>query len=207
VQVASRVLILFAHPALEKSRCNLRLAHAVQSLPGVTFNDLYQQYPDLDIDVAREQRLLVDHDVVVMQHPFYWYSTPSMLKEWQDLVLEHGWAYGQGGTALRGKLLLTAMTTGGSEEAYSAAGHNHHTIRQFLLPIERTTILCGMTYLPPFVVSGTHSLKEDEMLRYADDYRQVVEALRDGTFDRAAAADLPLLNANLSSVLKKPTGA
>lgn len=203
----SRVLILFAHPALEKSRCNTRLAQAVQSLPGVTFNDLYQEYPDLDIDVAREQRLLVDHDVVVMQHPFYWYSTPSMLKEWQDLVLEHGWAYGRGGTALRGKLLLTAMTTGGSEEAYSTAGHNRYTIRQFLLPIERTAILCGMTYLPPFVVPGTHSRKEHEMLQYADDYRRVVEALRDGTFDQAAAADLPLLNASLNTVLKKPAGA
>ncbi len=99
-----RVLILFAHPALEKSRVNRRLAEAVQSLPGVTFNDLYQHYPDLDIDVEREQQLLVAHDVVVMQHPFYWYSSPAIIKEWQDLVLEFGFAYGPGGTALEGKI-------------------------------------------------------------------------------------------------------
>ena len=79
-----KVLILFAHPALEKSRVNRRLIEAVKTLDGVTFHDLYQLYPDLDIDVAREQALLTEHDVVVMQHPLYWYSTPAMLKEWQD---------------------------------------------------------------------------------------------------------------------------
>jgi glutathione-regulated potassium-efflux system ancillary protein KefG len=38
----SRVLILFAHPALEKSRVNCRLADAVRRLDGVTFHDLYE---------------------------------------------------------------------------------------------------------------------------------------------------------------------
>jgi glutathione-regulated potassium-efflux system ancillary protein KefG len=202
-----RILILFAHPALEKSRVNRRLVEAVRSLPGVTFNDLYQHYPDLDIDIEREQRLLAEHDVVVMQHPFYWYSTPALIKEWEDLVLEYGWAYGQGGTALEGKTLLTAITAGGSEEAYSRTGHNRYTIRELLVPIERTAALCGMTYLPPFVVHGTHSLDDAEIARHAADYRRVVEALRDDRLDRAAVADQPRLNLNLDAVLRKPAEA
>jgi len=201
-----KVLILFAHPALEKSRVNRRLVEAVHSLAGVTFNDLYQHYPDFDIDVPREQQLLVEHDVVIMQHPFYWFSTPALVKEWKDLVLEHGWAYGRGGTALRGKTLLTAMTAGGGEEAYCQTGYNRYTILEFLAPIERTAALCGMTYLPPFVVHGTHSLKEEEIGRHAADYRRVIEALRDGTLDRAAAANQPRLNADLGAVLRKPVG-
>jgi len=88
------VLVLFAHPALEKSRVNRRLAAAVADLPGVTLHDLYEAYPDFDVDVKREQDLLVAHDVLVVQHPFYWYSTPALVKQWEDLVLEHGWAYG-----------------------------------------------------------------------------------------------------------------
>ena len=147
--ISRRLLILFAHPAFEKSRVNRRLVEAVRSLSGVTFHDLYEQYPDFDIDVRHEQKLLVEHDVIVMQHPLYWYSTPALLKEWQDLVLEHGWAYGGGGTALRGKLLLTATTAGGSEEAYCRTGQNSRTLRELLAPIERTAALCGMTYLPP----------------------------------------------------------
>ena len=89
-----RILVLFAHPALEKSRVNRRLMRGIDHMDGVTFHDLYEAYPRLDIDVAHEQTLLTEHDVVVFQHPMYWYSTPAILKEWQDLVLQHGWAYG-----------------------------------------------------------------------------------------------------------------
>ena len=83
VDINHPVLVLFAHPAIRKSRVNRRLVEAARGIDGVTVNDLYEAYPDLDIDVPREQQLLSDHDVVVMQHPFYWYSTPSSLKEGQ----------------------------------------------------------------------------------------------------------------------------
>ena len=201
------VLILFAHPAFERSRVHRRLAEAVAELPGVTFHDLYQTYPDFDVDVRREQELLAAHDVVVLQHPFYWYSTPPLVKQWEDLVLEHGWAYGQGGTALHGKTLMTAITAGGSEESYCRKGYNRYTLRELLAPIEQTAALCGMTYLPPFVVHGTHAISDDDIARHADEYRRVIEALRDGTLDVAAAADRPRLNADLGAVLRRPTEA
>lgn len=93
-----RVLVLFAHPAVHKSRINRHLADAVRGLEQVTFHDLYEAYPDFLIDVPREQELLRSHDVIVVQHPFYWYSTPAIFKEWMDLVLEYGFAYGKGGS-------------------------------------------------------------------------------------------------------------
>jgi glutathione-regulated potassium-efflux system ancillary protein KefG len=200
------ILVLFAHPAFEKSKVNRGLSEAVRSLPGVTFHDLYERYPDFDIEVAREQRLLAEHDAVIMQHPLYWYSTPALLKEWQDLVLEYGWAYGRGGKALRGKLLLTATTAGGGEEAYCRTGHNRYTIRELLAPIERTAVLCGMTYLPPFVVYGTHALDDARIAEHAASYRRVVEALRDGKLDLAAAADRPCLNMNFEELLRSESG-
>ncbi|RYE35767.1 MAG: NAD(P)H oxidoreductase, partial [Sphingobacteriales bacterium] len=95
----ARVLILFAHPAFEKSRVHRPMVKQVLKLEGITFHDLYESYPDYDIDLDREQELLLRHDVIVFQHPFYWYSCPAILKQWQDLVLEHGWAYGRGGTS------------------------------------------------------------------------------------------------------------
>ncbi len=144
MDIAHPVLVLFAHPAIRNSRVNRRLVDAVRDLDGVTVNDLYDEYPDLNIDVTREQELLAAHEIVVFQHPFYWYSTPAILKEWQDLVLEHGWAYGHDGDALRGKALLSAMTTGGSEDAYCAKGSNRFSVRQLLAPIEQTARLCGM---------------------------------------------------------------
>jgi glutathione-regulated potassium-efflux system ancillary protein KefG len=176
-----RVLILFAHPAFDRSRVQRRLVEAVRDLPGVTLHDLYEVYPDFGIDVGREQRLLSAHDVIVFQHPLYWYSTPSLLKEWQDLVLEHGWAYGTGATALRGKRFLSVVTTGGREASYGRNGLNRFTIREFLVPIEQTAFLCGMDYVPPFVVYGTHAMTEDDAKRRGEDYRRLIEALRDGS--------------------------
>ena len=54
-------------------------------MEGVTFVDLYAEYPRFEIDVDREQARLLAHDVIVFQNPLFWYSTPAILKEWQDL--------------------------------------------------------------------------------------------------------------------------
>ncbi len=202
-----QVLILFAHPALQKSRVNRRLRQEVMDLPGVTFHDLYEAYPQLDVDAAREQALLEAHDVVVLQHPFFWYSTPAILKEWQDLVLEHGWAYGREGTRLHGKWLLNAMSAGGREVAYQPDGYNRFTIRQLLAPIEQTAHLCGMTYLPPFVVHGTHTLSDAQLDADAAAYRRAIEALRDDRIDLEALARHPRLNSDLDAVLRDPPAA
>jgi glutathione-regulated potassium-efflux system ancillary protein KefG len=91
----NKILIIFAHPALEKSRAHKVLLKHVDKLEGVTVNDLYENYPDFDIDVHHEQDQLLAHDIFIWQHPLYWYSCPAMLKQWMDLVLEHGWAYGK----------------------------------------------------------------------------------------------------------------
>ena len=197
-----RILVLFAHPALEKSRVNRALAEAVRGLSGVTFHDLYEAYPDFDVDVRREQSLLLDHDLLVTQHPFYWYSTPALVKQWQDLVLEHGWAYGTGGTQLRGRVWLSAITTGGREAAYQPDGLNHFTIRELLRPIEQTARLCGMTFLPPFVVHGTHRLDAAGISAAAADYRRAIELLRDGRIDLDGAQRHPRLNANLDAIIR-----
>ena len=195
-----RVLILFAHPAPHKSRINRRLIASVRGLDKVTINDLYEEYPTFDINVRREQELLLEHGIIVFQHPFYWYSSPAILKEWEDLVLEYGFAYGAGGTKLQGKLFLTAITTGGPREAYGRMGINFFTIRELLAPLEQSAKFCGMRYLPPFVVHGALQLKDErEMIAHAQAYRQVIQGLRDGTFDLAEIEKLERINEVLST--------
>lgn len=201
-----RVLVLFAHPALERSRCNRRLIQGLERMEGVRLHDLYEAYPDLHVDVAAEQELLLAHDVVVMQHPFFWYSTPALLKEYQDHVLEHGWAYGRGGDALRGKVLLNALTAGGGEAAYQAEGRNRFTIRQLLAPLDQTAHLCGMRYLAPFVVHGTHALDAAGIEAHRVDYHRLLVALRDDRVDLEAAARVQRINADLDALLLSATG-
>ncbi|HEU4470137.1 MAG TPA: NAD(P)H-dependent oxidoreductase [Flavisolibacter sp.] len=173
----AKVLILFAHPALEKSRVHARLIRHLKDIDGIRFHDLYEAYPDFDIDVQREQRLLIEHDIIIWQHPFYWYSGPAMIKQWQDLVLEHNWAYGSEGTMLAGKQIFNVISCGGSRQAYSEEGRNRFSIPQLLAPFDQTARLCKMIYLPPFVVHGTHKLKKEDIELHAVQYEQLLIAL------------------------------
>ncbi|MDH4164439.1 MAG: NAD(P)H-dependent oxidoreductase [Nitrospirota bacterium] len=200
---AHSVLILFAHPALQKSRVNRQLMHAVRDLEGVTFHDLYEAYPDFHIDVRREQDLLDQHDIIVFQYPLYWFSVPALLKMWEELVLEHKWAYGKEGVALRGKKLMSALSTGGRESLFCREGFNRCTIREYLEPVEQLARICGMEYLPPFVIHGTNELTGPEIGRHADDYRRVIEAVRDNRIDWEAARSFPRLNTDLDAVIRK----
>jgi glutathione-regulated potassium-efflux system ancillary protein KefG len=175
-----RVLVLFAHPALHHSRVQRAMLTAARHVPDITVHDLYESYPDFDIDVAHEQSLLLTHDTIVVQHPFYWYSTPPLVKQWEDLVLEHGWAYGRGGTALHGKSWMHAVSAGGRHEAYQPDGHNRYTVTQLLAPLEQTARLCGMTWLAPFVVHGTHLLHDADIAEAAKGYAARLQQLRDG---------------------------
>lgn len=174
----ANVLILFAHPALEKSRVHKRLLAQIPAGTDVRLHDLYEHYPNFDIDIAYEQQLLLQHDVIVFQHPLYWYSSPAIIKQWQDLVLEHGWAYGSKGTALRGKKWLQVISSGGSSEAYKETGRNKFPLTQYLLPFRQTATLCGMEFLPPFVVQGTHRLNDADIELHALQYEQLLFALR-----------------------------
>lgn len=190
----ARILVLFAHPALEKSRVNTRIVRLIRDLEGVTFCDLYERYPDFFIDVPAEQQLLTEHDIIVWQHPMYWYSCPPLLKQWIDLVLTHNWAYGSRGYALSGKYLFNAVTTGGGEAAYSEAGLNRFSLQQFLLPFEQTARLCRMTYLPPYAIQGTHRMNADDIAAEAGRYARFLQALRDGAIVPEQTMQHNLLN-------------
>jgi glutathione-regulated potassium-efflux system ancillary protein KefG len=172
-----KILILFAHPKLEKSRVQSRLLHAARQIPGVQIHDLYEHYPDFHINIPAEQGLLLEHELILLQHPFYWYSCPPLMKQWIDLVLQHGWAYGREGNALAGKKMGNVISAGGIREAYSHDGFNRYTIADFLAPFNQTARLCKMDYLPPFVVHGTHRATESELDKAALQYGKLLEML------------------------------
>ncbi len=189
-----RVLILFAHPRFEKSRVNRSLLRALPASGDITLHDLYELYPDYNIDVEAEKELLLTHDILIWYHPFYIYSAPAILKQWLDLVLEYGWAHGAGGDFLKDKTAFNVITTGGTRETYRGDGFNRFTIREFLRPFEQTARLCKMIYLPPFAVQGTYRLTDEELARHAGDYAFLLRQLGAGAYDREAMEPCDFLN-------------
>jgi len=180
--MSNKILILFAHPRFEKSANNSILNKSIPSGSNITFHDLYEKYPDFNIDIEAEKKLLSDHQVIVWQHPFYWYSAPPLLKQWLDLVLEFGWAYGPGGNALDGKTVFNSITAGGQRSAYSKEGHNRFTIKELLAPFDQTAVLCKMTYLPPFVLHGTHRISREEIIHTGKLYKSLLLRLGNGDY-------------------------
>jgi putative NADPH-quinone reductase len=198
----NNILILFAHPSQHRSEVNLPLIEASKTIEGVTVVDLYAEYPDYCINIEREQQRLREHDIIIFMHPLYWYSTPAILKEWQDLVLEYGFAYGHDGTELHGKKLLCAITAGGSEDAYQTHGYNHYSIRELLRPIEQTATLCGMLYLPPYALFGSRTALEDGRVPdHVENWKKILHCLRQNQVDLDQASQAEKLNECVSALI------
>jgi glutathione-regulated potassium-efflux system ancillary protein KefF len=171
------VVLIFAHPYPDRSIANRKLLEAVDGLPGIDVRSLYDLYPTFDIDVSAEQAALQRADLVVLQHPLYWYSVPSLLKHWFDKVLARGFAYGQGGKALWGKRCWWVVTTGGDEQAFGTLGMHSRPFREFAPVVEQTALFCGMSWEEPLVVYGAHRLAPEELALAARGYRDRLEQL------------------------------
>ena len=184
------LIVYYAHPGHKYSHVNRYMARAAGNVDGITLVDLYRDYPRFDIDVNIEQQRLLEHKVILLQFPMFWYSTPSIIKEWQDLVLEHGFAYGTGGDRLAGKRLMLAVTGAGPEEAYTHEGYQHYPIRTFLTPLEQTARLCKMQFPAPYVLYSSLKAPTVGLVEpHVDGYRQLLEAIRDDRYDFDAAME------------------
>lgn len=190
-----RILVLFAHPSPGRSEINVHLASAADAHPQTTFVDLYGEYPDYRIDIDKEQQRLCEHDVIVFLFPMYWYSTPALLKEWQDLVLEYGFAYGHEGTALAGKYFVCACTAGGAGSAYAAEGYNHHSLRDLLVPLEQTATLCHMRYIPPFALFGSRTaVDEGRRETHVQAFSRLLDQLSQSSLDTWVQSEACTIN-------------
>ena len=172
-----KITLIYAHPSPHKSRYNRSLMMMACALPYVEVRDLYEMYPSMLIDENTEQQALRESDAVVFQFPVYWFSAPSIIKEWQDTVLQNGFAYGNGGDALRGKKFMIAASTGGPQAAYNE-GHSHGAIMsEYLKPIEMTARYCGMDVMEAFVSHDARSLDYEHVKARSADYCKALSAL------------------------------
>lgn len=177
-------LVLYAHPAPHRSLLNRRLAEAARAAPGVLLRDLYESYPDFDIDGEGERALLAQARLVVFLHPFRWYGMPSMMKEWMETVLLPGWAYGGresgSGGALRGKACWLVTTTGSGPDAYRPGGLHGRPFDDFLAPYEQTAALCGMDWIAPLAIHGAAGADDAAIDAHVAEFRRRLDGYVSG---------------------------
>ncbi|MEW9702207.1 NAD(P)H-dependent oxidoreductase [Paenibacillus sp. SI8] len=171
-----KTLVIVAHPQLDISKVNKVWLDRLNQNEDITVHDLYAVYPDKVIEATKEQELLLAHDRIVFQFPFYWYSAPSFFKMWQEVVLDSSWLIGGGGRGrgLAGKELLLAISTGSHEQAYQAGGFQGFAMSEFTKPYQALAGLIGMSFLPSFIFHGAANASEEAIQQSAERYLQHV---------------------------------
>lgn len=167
-----KTLIILAHPNLKVSRVNQRWKEELLLYPNdITIHEIYKEYPDWNIDVPREQRLLEAYDHVIFQFPLYWYSYPPLLKKWFDDVFTYGWAYGSKGDKLHGKKLGIAMSIGDKKQNYTPEGSVSFTVDEVIAPFKASATHVGAIALPYHSVFGaSFQASNEEINESAKEY-------------------------------------
>jgi glutathione-regulated potassium-efflux system ancillary protein KefG len=159
-----KTLVILAHPAMETSRLNKALIEAIKDEAHVSVHDIYAHYGSAkEIDVQKEQALLLAHERLVFQFPLYWFSTPGLLKDWQDKVLEYGFAYGGEGSKLANKEFKLAITIGAPGYAYQAGSYMQASLSELLKPLQTTALFTQMVYTQPFTVYRALKITDEEL--------------------------------------------
>lgn len=161
-----KTLVIVVHPQIEKSVINKRWIDELNKYPEkYTVHELYQAYPDEKIDILKEQKLIESYDKIVFQFPFYWFSSPPLLKKWFDEVVLYGWAYGsKSGYKVEGKKISLAITAGIDEKGYSASGKYKYTMKELTTPFELTFDYIKADYKEPFVFYGMEQDASEETI-------------------------------------------
>lgn len=176
----TKTLVLLFHPDLSGSKANVALAAAAAKLPGVEVVDTQAAYPngiDMVRDGEREAARLIAADRIVLQFPIQWYSTPPIMKEWQDAVLTRMFyvAYEAEGCKLEGTPLLIAATTGNVPAAYQPGGRNMFPMIELLAPLRATAHRCGLGWTSPFILYRADKLEPAALKAAAVDYVTTLE--------------------------------
>ncbi|UFH31548.1 NAD(P)H-dependent oxidoreductase [Chryseobacterium sp. C-71] len=151
-----KTLVIVTHPKMEESLINKRWVEELNKFPEkYVVHELYKAYPDEILDIKKEQELIEAYDKIIFQFPFYWFSSPSLLKKWFDEVLLHGWAYGsKSGYKVAGKKVALAISAGVDDEDFKADGKYRYTVIEFTRPFELSFEYIKADYQKPFVYYG-----------------------------------------------------
>ena len=174
-KVKMKILNLVFHPDLLQSRVNKTWKKQLEDSGKIaTSRDICAEYPDFDIDVETEQRLLLDHDRILLQFPIYWWSMTPLLKKWLDDVFQYEFAYGKAGDKLKGKDLQIICSAGGQARNYNGF-HMFATVPEILKPFQLAANLARMNYAVPMYMFNADACSDDEVKRFGEKWVELID--------------------------------
>jgi len=98
-----------------------------------------------------------------------------LLKDWQDKVLEYGFAYGSNGNKLAGKEFKNVVTVDSPEYAYQAGAYVHASMSEILKPLQTMALFTQMIYTQPFAVHRALKITDEELTQKALEYKAILQ--------------------------------
>lgn len=169
-------LVIVTHPGEPESVINRRWLEELKKHADITVHELCKVYPDERIDIKKEQALIDAHDTIIFQFPIWWYSSPSLLKKWMDLVLTPDWAY-LNHYALEGKKIAFAVTAGGTAADYTREGTCKASMEDILKPFIVSCSYIKAVYRGVYECYNTFGITPEELNKNAEGYVEFIKNL------------------------------
>jgi NAD(P)H dehydrogenase (quinone) len=137
--------------------------------------------PDIQIELDK----LMECDLLVLNFPLFWFSTPAILKGWIDRVLVSGAVYGgtrfydRGG--LRGKRAIVSVTLGGQQHMFGNDGIHGSLEGMLRHPLQGTLAYTGLDVLAPFVGWHVPYATNEDRLALLNAWRERLRSLENET--------------------------
>ena len=147
--------MILAHPSIEKSIGNKTISNIIAKQQNTEVRHLNALYPDFKIDISAEQEALLQAETIIFQYPLFWYSTPAILKEWIDQVMQYGFAFGNN-SQLIGKKVIVSFTIGSPASLYP-----NDVIEKITFHLRGLTSYCKMEYLGEIFCNDINGYTEE----------------------------------------------
>lgn len=168
-----KTLVVIAHPDIDASVVHRHWREALLQNPErFQVRDLYQAYPDGELNVTQERALIAAHGDLVLQFPIGRGSAPPLanplLSQWQAVFAPQGASADTLFHQRNFSMAVTADVAGmrpGRQDTY------RRRLQQFLFPFEMNALSANARYRDFFAVYGASPRAESgELAQSVRDY-------------------------------------
>ena len=151
-----KTLMILSHPKIEDSIGNKIISNSISKMENTEVRHLDKLYPNFKIDIKSEQEALLSADTIIFQYPLFWYSTPALLKEWIDQVIQYGFAFGKDSYSLEGKKMIVSFTIGSPVKDYP-----NEVIQKITFAFQGLASYCKMNYAGEMFCNDINGYSEE----------------------------------------------
>ncbi|TPR18231.1 NAD(P)H-dependent oxidoreductase [Apilactobacillus timberlakei] len=166
-----KTLVIVSHPEYDNSMTESFLNQCQNDIEEVDWLVLDHLANNYEFDVDKEQKRLVKYDRILFQFPMYWYSSPALLKKYEDDIFTRSFTYANEDGKLKGKELGIITTLGEPLKNYTVGGSEGFSINEILKPYQALAFKSGMKFIKPFAVDQFAYMTDDEKGKLLVDYR------------------------------------